>query len=310
MRAILLVLLAALLFVACSPPPAAPLPTATPLPAVLNTRAPTATRPADTAAPTMLPPTVTRPSTTETAPLTPAPSRPATATRAARPIFAAPAKSPLIWAQQLVQNLLLARTAYEHKVTTVTWAGVGGASEYASYADCSGFMNALLTQAYDLSLADLEAWLGEARPLAKDYFGAMLAARGFIPLKNIAGVQPGDLISIRYLNSAPGDNTGHVLLVAAAPQKRAPAKPIVGATEQWDVPVIDSSESGHGKDDTRRLPDGTFHDGVGRGLMRIYTDSAGMLAGYAWSDLSDSVYYDAASRPLAIGRLNPKFSLP
>jgi hypothetical protein len=212
-RAVLRVPLVVVLLAACGTTQDAPPPTATPPPAAVNIPAP-----AFTPAPTLMPPTATRPTPTVTATLTPAPSRPAaTATHAARLIFAAPAKTPLVWAQQLVQQLPLSRTAYEHKETRVTWAGVGGASEYASYADCSGFMNALLAQAYELSQTEFEAWLGEARPLAKDYFGAMVAARGFIPLKNIAGVQPGDLIAIRYLNSAPGDNTGHVLLAAAAP---------------------------------------------------------------------------------------------
>ena len=210
----------------------------------------------------------------------------------------------------MVQLVPLSKTAYEHQDTIVTWAGVNGATGYSSYADCSGFMNALLAQAYGLAADDFKNWLGTRRPLAKDYYAAITNPRGFRPISNIANMQPGDIIAIRYLNDAPGDNTGHILLVAAIPQHRTPTKPIVNATQQWDVPIIDSSESGHGKDDTRRLADGSYHDGVGRGTLRLYADNGGALVGYTWSDLTDSVYYDGTARPIAVGRLDAKFSLP
>lgn len=171
-------------------------------------------------------------------------------------------------------------------------------------------MNALLIQAYGVTADDFKNWLGDRRPFAKDYYQAITTSHGFIPITNIASVQPGDIVSIRYPNSAPGDNTGHILLAIGVPQRRTATKPIVNATQQWDVPIIDSSESGHGKDDTRHLPDGTFHDGVGRGTMRLYADNSGLLVGYAWSDLTDSLYYDRTERPLAIGRLDPRFGLP
>ena len=159
-------------------------------------------------------------------------------------------------------------------------------------------------------LEDFVKWLGTRRPLAKDYFEAIGNKRGLLPIANIASVQPGDLIVIRYLNSAPGDNTGHILLAAAVPQQRKATNPVVSNMTQWDLEIIDSSETGHGKEDTRRLANGSFHDGVGQGTMRLYTDSSGVPVGYAWSDLANSSYYDATARPLAIGRLDPNFSLP
>jgi hypothetical protein len=297
---LVLAVLVTTLLAACTTTAPTSSPTPTPAPATATATSTSTPFPTASSAPA---------ATLATATAAPSPVRP-TAPPAARAIFAAPAKAPLAWAQLLVQQVPLSRTAYEHKDTVVTWAGVGGATESASYADCSGFMNALLAQAFGIGAADFKAWLGAPRPLAKDYYAAIATPRGFVPVKNIANVQPGDIIAIRYLNSAPGDNTGHLLLVAAAPQRRTPARPVVNTTEQWDVAIIDSSETGHGKDDTRRLPDGSFHDGLGRGVMRLYTDGAGALAGYTWSDLSDSVFYDAAERPLTIGRLDPKFSLP
>ncbi|MGB8645862.1 MAG: hypothetical protein WCF84_11540 [Anaerolineae bacterium] len=232
-------------------------------------------------------------------------TRPAT-----RMIFASPNQSPLAWARLMVQNVQSSNTSYQHKDILVTWAGVNGATDYVSYADCSGWMNALLTQTFGLTPVDFAQWLGARRPLAKDYFAAIGNRRGLTPVTRIADLQAGDLIVIRYLNSAPGDNTGHVLLAAAAPQPHPATKPLVNDTRQWDVAVIDSSESGHGKADTRRLADGSYHDGVGQGVMRLYTDNGGTLVGYTWSDFTDSTYYDAATRPLAVGRIDPQFSLP
>ena len=227
-----------------------------------------------------------------------------------KPLFmSANGETPLDLADRMVQHVSSSNTSYQHKDTLVTWAGLGGATQYVSYADCSGFVNALLAQAYGLTPDDFKKWLGTSRPLAKDYFAAVTARRGFTALSNIAQLQPGDLITIRYLNSAPGDNTGHLLLVVAAPQPHAASKPFLNGTTQWDVTIVDSSESGHGKDDTRRLADGSFHDGVGRGVMRLYANNAGAVVAYTWSDFADSELYDRTARPLAIGRLDPQFVL-
>lgn len=53
--------------------------------------------------------------------------------------------------------------------------------------------------------------------------------------------------------------------------------PYVDGTVQWSVPVIDSSESGHGTTDTRhkRGADGRNHDGLGRGVFRLVGECAG-----------------------------------
>lgn len=241
----------------------------------------------------------------------PSPALPRAANVAdARSIFAAPDRTPLAWAELLVKNVSLSSTDYQHQNNRVTWSGVNGATAYSSHADCSGLMNALLGQTYRLSPDDFEAWLGSRRPLAKNYFTAIESRTGFLPITSIVQVQPGALIVIRYLNNAPGDNTGHVLLVAATPSPRKATSPIVPGTQQWDALIIDSSKSGHGKHDTRRLPDGTYHEGVGQGTMRLYANQGGKIVGYAWSDLKESTYYDASTRPLVIGRIDPSFGLP
>lgn len=246
---------------------------------------------------------------------TPAPTRLFTTptNRPAQILFANPkdGKSPLDWAEQLVQNIQPADTSYEHAGITVTWAGQAGATAYTSHTDCSGFVIALLAQTYGLTPPTFQRWLNKTRPLAEDFFAAINNRQGFVGIEQVSEIQPGDFIAIRYPPLAPdaGDDTGHIMLVAGKPQSYNPGQPQIKNTRQWEVPVIDSSESGHGKTDTRRKPDGTFGQGVGKGIFRLYTDATGKPVGYAWSVFDNSVYYDQSSRPFDIGRLDQNFKL-
>src|SRR5262249_43286345 len=76
-------------------------------------------------------------------------------------------------------------------------------------------------------------------------------------------------------------------------------------TLQWELAIIDSSESGHGPTDTRHAngPNGKDHDGVGEGILRLYTDPAGTVVGFAWSTLSASKFKSPDDEHLVIGRL-------
>src|SRR5271157_2202784 len=197
--------------------------------------------------------------------------------------------TPLEWAQMLVKNISLDDTSYQHKQGLVTWAGVNGASGYVSQTDCSGFVNALLEQSYGLTSNDFERLFGTNRPLAITYYNAVVSQNQFKRIASIYDVQPGDLIVIKY--PPDNDNSGHIMLVAGTPQKYSSFKPEVSGTEQWTIKVIDSSESGHGKTDSRLQSDGTFHDGLGQGVFRIYTDDAGEPVGYTWSTFANSEYY-------------------
>ncbi len=213
------------------------------------------------------------------------------------------------WAELLVQNIKPADTNYQHNEISVTWAGQAGANAYTSRTDCSGFIIALLSQSYGLSAASYQGWLKSSRPLAETFYRAITTQHGFKDIEEVSEVQPGDMIAIRYPPGYGGDNTGHIMLIVGSPQRHTTSKPVIGDTTQWEVPVIDSSESGHGKTDTRRKLDGTFGEGLGKGVFRLYTDNAGKPVGYAWSIFEDSVYYDQAARPLVIGRLDPNFKL-
>lgn len=73
---------------------------------------------------------------------------------------------------------------------------------------------------------------------------------------------------------------------------------------QYEVDIIDSTQSRHGSTGDTRL-DGKV-EGVGQGIMRLYANSStGNLVGYTWSVLSGSTYYGTGgdtSRTIKIGR--------
>ena len=95
------------------------------------------------------------------------------------------------------------------------------------------------------------------------------------------------------------------MLLAGDPRPRSPSGPEVKGTSQWELPVIDSSETGHGPNDTRYKADGTFREGQGQGIFRLYSEeTTGAITGYSWSNLPNSQYFDLVARPLVIGRLD------
>jgi hypothetical protein len=93
------------------------------------------------------------------------------------------------------------------------------------------------------------------------------------------------------------------MLIASAPVRREASEPLVSNSQQWEVTIIDSSKSGHGKTDTRHQTDGSFRQGVGQGVFRVYTDAAGKVIGHAWSTSRKSEFRSQSERPVVIGRL-------
>ena len=217
---------------------------------------------------------------------------------------AEPAPAHLAGAIELLRALSPEQTDYQHKQGTVIWPGDPAGTPQCR-TDCSGFIDALLKHAYGLKSAQLKEWFGTGRPLAKHYYATIAAEHGFRRIPTLAQVRPGDLLAITY--PAGSTNTGHVMLLAGAPRPRDATAPIVAGTRQWEVTIIDESESGHGKTDTRRNPDKSMRDGLGRGVLRIYTNAAGHIAGYAWSTLKVSKFESVTTHPFVVGRLDPEF---
>jgi hypothetical protein len=207
----------------------------------------------------------------------------------------------------MVEGLKLKNTSYRHKNISVRWKGVGGAKDYESHADCSGFLNALLARAYGYTEDTLKGWLGARRPLARHYHDAIVRGERFRRIARLKDARPGDVLAIKYRPDDPTtDDTGHVLLVVGDPRPRESTAPKVPGTTQWEVPVIDQSRSGHGKADTRRRPGGSFAPGLGRGVLRVYADESGKVAGYSWSTGPGSRFRPQADRHLVIGRLRAR----
>jgi hypothetical protein len=201
-------------------------------------------------------------------------------------------------AEALVDALDLANTDYAHGQGSVDWR-----APVASHTDCSGFIDHLLMHVDGYSRDDFRRWFGSARPTAERYHDAILAGRGFAPIASVQELRAGDLIAIKYLTRH--DNTGHIMLVASAPRPMSASLPVVADTTQWAVTVIDSSESGHGPTDTRhkRGAGGRDHDGLGRGVVRLYAGAGGEPVGFTWSTSKSSRFIAPADEHVVLGRL-------
>jgi hypothetical protein len=205
-------------------------------------------------------------------------------------------------AERLVRQVSLDDTGYEHGPGSVVWEG-----RVSVRTDCSGLIDQLLMHDDGYTPDDFKRWFGSRRPTAARYHDAMAEGRGFARVDRVADIRPGDLIAIKYLTRK--DNTGHIMLVAEAPRRLGRLPPVVDGTEQWEVTVIDSSESGHGPTDTRhkRGADGRDHDGLGRGVFRLYALSDGSVEGFAWSTSKASRHVGPEDEHLLVGRLIPGY---
>jgi hypothetical protein len=202
-------------------------------------------------------------------------------------------------ARELVKQLHLADTNYEHGKGEVIWK-----DKVEAHCDCSGLLNNLLMHSYGYTEDDLATWLGAKRPTARRYHEAIADQNNkrFTRITNIKDVRPGDIFAVKYAVRS-SDNTGHVMLVDAAPKEiKEDRKEVEGAVKQWQVRIIDSSMSAHGSTDTR-YEKGAKHSGVGRGLLRVYTNAEGEIVAYTWSTESAKTIYHQKSYSLVIGRL-------
>lgn len=203
-------------------------------------------------------------------------------------------------AHSLIKAVKPEDTSYIHKNNLVSW---GVDSKAVCHADCSGLINALLLHGKFFSQEQLNKNLGSNRPLAKHYHDAIIHHRGFKEITKIDDVRSGDIIAIKY---PPGSgNTGHVMLVASLPLKRNPTEPLIKNSIQYEIEIIDSTSSGHGASDSRRIESGKYREGLGQGIYRVFSDDKGIFIGHTWSVYPSSKYYDMTVRNLVIGRINP-----
>ncbi|WP_437732358.1 hypothetical protein [Sorangium sp. So ce1335] len=215
----------------------------------------------------------------------------------------------LYWADTLVTHIAPEDNEYGGGTTYVSWAGIGGATEYRSRSFCTSFVTHVLKQAYQLSTYDINTWFGSMSPNAIRYHDTIVEEVGFEQILTVDQIEAGDIVAIEYPEGSSA--TGHVAIAAGAAAPRAATRPYVSGTIQYELPVLDSSTTGHGLTDTRRNVDGTWHAGVGRGVMRLYANGSGSIVGYSWSAVSGSTYYSKQVRDIVVGRITePYIALP
>lgn len=215
----------------------------------------------------------------------------------------------LYWADTLVNHIAPEDNEYGSGTSYVYWAGIGGATAYRSRSFCTSFVTYVLRQAYQLSAYDINTWFGSMSPNAILYHDRIIEEVGFEQILAVPQIEAGDILAIEY--PAGSTATGHVAIAAGAAVPRAATYPLIAGTIQYDLPVLDSSTTGHGVVDTRRKADGTWHPGVGRGVMRLYANINGSLVGHTWSTQPGSTYYAKQVRDIVVGRITePYIALP
>lgn len=209
--------------------------------------------------------------------------------------------SLLYWAEKLQPDINAQNTEYRHKDNIVSWGGDGTPPQ--CYADCSGFINALIAKTYGWTAEDFKAQFGHKRLYAYHYYDAITTGNHFQQIKNIGNILPGDIIALQYADrSEHDDNTGHVMLIVGLPRQRRPSKIIEPGTAQYEVEIIDCSKSPHGKSDTRFTPDGREYSGLGKGILRLYADGQGNVTGYSWSTGNPKEGFNPFENQIAVGR--------
>jgi hypothetical protein len=217
------------------------------------------------------------------------------------PRGAAAQPAHLIWALELVDNVTPALNQYEGSPHYVTWPGVKGAVNYSNHTLCSGFLTVLLKQSNGWTDWDIQNWLGTTGPSAATYHDAIVDENGFDRVLNVADIEAGDVIAIRYPTGS--SMTGHVAIVDGPVVLHEATLPLVPGTFQFELAVVDSTKRGHGPLDSRLRANGTWQSGAGIGVMRLYTDGALNVVGHAWSTSTGSEFLSEATYPVAIGRL-------
>lgn len=208
----------------------------------------------------------------------------------------------LYWADEMVQNVSEDKNAYASGTSYMRWPNADGAGTYENYTKCSPFITLLMMKSYGWTNSTFTNWMASSSPSSDKYYDAIKQENGFVKIDTVDGILPGDIIAIKY--PAGSSVTGHTMIVRSVAYARNATSPVIPNTFQYEVQVIDSSQTGHGPTDTRRNSDGTFNQGAGIGVFRLYANSYAELVGYSWSTYSTSVFNDINTRPILVGRLN------
>lgn len=172
--------------------------------------------------------------------------------------------------QQAMHVFASARsTAYTHETTIDETEGTYD-------FDCSGFVGYVLAEADPDALGELRA-ATRRRPLAKHFvafFEDLPPGSRWRTVARVSDLAPGDVIAWLTPDDVETRNTGHVMIVRAAPVRDP------DHTDIWSVPIIDSTAVPHGAGDSRKPTGAT---GLGTGEVLLVVDDHDVAIGYRWS---------------------------
>lgn len=157
--------------------------------------------------------------------------------------------------------------------------------------DCSGFVDYLLKEIAPAQFAALRIEPGHTRPRAAIYFDLFTRLNkspspGWEAVPKLSAARRGDILAWQLAAStAEAGDTGHVVIVAAAPVEQR--------NHLYRVEVYDSSVIRH-EEDSR--PEGA--NGVGEGVITFRVNANGQPIGFQFN--SHAHYH---GEPIAIGRL-------
>lgn len=168
---------------------------------------------------------------------------------------------------------------------------------------CATFITNILQNSYLLEKQDMIAWTGSSSPNSEAYYNLINFENGFKRITNIEDIKPGNFLVYKNPKNSSYSSSGHIAIISSVPNEKISTAPVVENALQWEVEVIDSSKSGHGPNDTRKLIEGGFSGGIGKGIMRLFSDYSGNIIGLSWSNYNSSTFKPIDSFPIAIGEL-------
>ncbi|MEU3303736.1 LamG domain-containing protein [Streptomyces sp. NPDC006678] len=200
---------------------------------------------------------------------------------------------------------------------SVVWGTPSDPASWIARARCSSFITRVLRQTYPWATDDyFLTYFHDRGPEAADYHDGFNAGAGprFKKIRKVADLRPGDLISVHYNGTVPG-NTGHIVMVREVKGVYSGSVNFTGET-QYAVEIIDSTADPHGVyglpnyaqyPDTRMVNDvaDDNHEGVGIGHMMFYASQAtGEFSRYRFSVNSGSAdAHTVAQRPISAARI-------
>lgn len=214
-------------------------------------------------------------------------------------LAAAPAMASILsTAQDIADNLTPANNSWG------TPCNISLTAPYTATTNGACFFT-LVLQRDDptITTGTIFTWWGFNNPGSPAYYDAIAAGNHFTEITNVADIQAGDLLAVKYQTSSTSPYTGYLMIVEYEPEL------VTGSNTRYTVGIIDSTQTPHGSTDTRYLADtganGPEHDkGIGSGDIYIDADATGAIAGHTWSAGPGS-FYSQVARSMKVGRFFP-----